>query len=147
MSSPRNSMMTTIRNSAEVLRNSSYFVKRGAINWATFPFEEHSKAIAILIDDMSLLGSTTGVGGSKDGKISLEIAARMPDEKDHPSIDDGLMDDLIEDAETIVKDLIAAKDGDYPIVFHIDKASARVIEWHDAEVKVQGVVVMFNAIF
>lgn len=126
------------------LRNGSYFVKRGAINWTTFPFDTYERAIAIMLDDGQLL-RTQRSHGMKPTRCSMEIFCRLPSDQEVPEIDDGLMDELLDDAESVVRDLLRSKDssGD-PVVFRIDENTARFVEAHDVQVKVQGVVVMFN---
>lgn len=143
--SPRRVMAERWKELAGKARNSSYFVKRGAINWTTFDFETHGGAIALMIDDGSLF-RVQSTRGMKPCRCSMEMFHRLPDPlMESPEIDDGLMDELLDDAEWIINELASSRDssGD-PVVFRIDRKSVTFVEAHDIEVKVQGIVVSFN---
>ena len=138
----RREMVDRWRELAEQIRNGIYFVKRGAINWTTFPFVDRTGGIALMIDDGTLFRNTMGM---KDARCSMEMFRAMPEDEEEPQVDDGLMDELLDDAETILLDLLKSTDsnGD-PILFKIDRDTVRFVEAHDTSIKVQGIVVTFN---
>ena len=132
----------TLVDKAKTLRNDVYFVKRGAINWTTHDFDQDPRAVAVMIDDFQLFGKTNS--GMKTANLSIEMFAKMPQRDGKPEIDDALQDELVDDAEALLRHLQTARDGgDNPVVFKLDLESARVIEAHDIEIQVQGAVVQF----
>ena len=137
-------MMDSMKAKARTVRNGRYFVKRGAIDWTSHDFASKPFALSLQIDDGSLL-RTASVRGMKSARISMEMFAPLPKAQDVPEIDDGLLDELIDDAEAIVLDLVMARDSsDDPIVFRVDETGARFVEAHDISLLVQGIVVTFN---
>jgi hypothetical protein len=135
--SPRRVAAESLKFFASTVRGSSYYVKRGAINWANFDFEAHPRAISILFDEQSLLKEIN------DCRVSLEMFSRLPEVE--TGIDDGLMDELFEDAEYIFRSFVNALDGQgNSVVLSADQPGVRVVEAHDANLGVQGVVVMMN---
>lgn len=141
MGSPRKVLMDTLRILADESRSGAYFVKRGAIDWATFAFASHPRAIALMADHMGLLQ----VDGMRPVSVGIEMAARMPETTDPPEIDDGLMDEMIEDVEEIVYGLQSQKDdrGD-TVAFRVDPRESSIREFHDVSLRVQGIVAQFN---
>lgn len=138
--SARKTVLDTLRASTKKVGNAGYFVKRGAINWTTFDFTAHARAISIQVDNYGFLK----VNGVKEATLTLEMFARMPEQPEGalPEIDDALLDEMIEDAEKIVADLRAAQDKQQDaVVMKIDPASANITEAHDVALRVQGVVV------
>lgn len=142
--SSRRVMLDRWKELAKEMRNGSYFVKRGAINWTTFPFGDEGAGIALMVDDGSLLRTQRNLG-MKPARCSMEIFHRLPDEQESPEIDDGLMDQILDDAEWLIIELMKSRTAaNDPVVFRIDENSVRFVEAHDIEIKVQGVVVTFN---
>lgn len=119
-----------------------YTVRRGALNWAAFPFETHPYAVSIQVDETALF-SPTGIYPSK---ISIEVATAMPDEAPTDSqIDDDAMDTLVTDSRSALISWIGARNasGD-PLVLKVERLSANVVEFHDASLNVQGIVISLN---
>ncbi len=147
MGSPRSDILKRMVALAKPLRGATYLVHRGPINWAGWDFDRHPRAIAIMHDEGSLLGNAAGM---RTGNFAVEIFARNPRKSDSvpPEIDDDLFDQLHDDASWIVRQLEKSQnsEGD-SVVFRIDAAGARVLESHDAELGVQGVVATFTAIY
>jgi hypothetical protein len=126
------------------MRNGIYFVKRGAILWPSFSFTDHKGGIALMLDDGNLL-RTQRNRGMKPARCSMEMFRRMESTPEAPEIDDGLMDELLDDAEWLLKELMKSRtSADDPVVYRIDENSVRFVEAHDTELKVQGIVVTFN---
>lgn len=144
MSTPsiRCQVMAELKRLAGVARNGRYFVKRGAINWAAFDFEKHGPAIAVMMDDTTLLRPDGNEFNRAN--LALEVFAPMPDGSD-PGIDDGLLDELLEDAESIICDVNKATTSDgQPLAFDIVTGSASAKESSDVDQRVQGVVCQFT---
>lgn len=131
-----------VKYASEVSRG-EYFVKRGAVNWATFPFDEKGKAIAVMIDDTTFMAPNKGFDFMN---LSLEVADRMPDGT-QPAIDDNLYEQMRVDIEWILARVIQETNskGDN-VIMRVDR-NARLIEFHDVDRRVQGVVVTLNLTF
>ena len=126
-----------VKTHAKEVRNGRYFVKRGVINWATFPFTNHAFAMSLLCDDTSFMK----VNGVQDMSFSIEAATSIPDSTAQPEIDDGVMDSMIEDVETILNQVRADLDShSNSIALMVDTESARIVEFHDSALRVQGIV-------
>lgn len=132
----RKNVLDTIRAAAEQVGNQRYFVKRGAINWPDFNFEEHGSAIAIIVEDETIYGQMRSM------KISLEVATRMARSDQEPSIDDGEIDNLHSDIVHIINELIRAKDKKQDsVATGVNQKNIRAVEFHDPGMLVQGVMV------
>lgn len=137
---PRQTLLAHLKTLAMRSRSSSYFVKRGPIEWSTFPFEtKGSRAISIIHAHGNFLPSD----GKHLSTIAMEAAARTPSREEDTEIDDGLQDELIEDLEEIVFDLQREKDdrGD-TVAYVVGKGTVR--GFHDVSLRVQGVTAEFN---
>jgi len=137
-------MMDTFLELAKSVRSGAYFAKRGAIIWVAHPWEASGKdrAISIQVDEGSLLPNEMGM---RQTAVTMEIAAPMPHPEEIAAIDSALEDEMITDAVWILEAILRRQDdqGD-PVVFKVDR-DAPFVEWHDAELKVQGLVVYFKA--
>ena len=145
MSSPRKVALDKVKELAKKVRSGGYFVKRGAINWTTWDFSKHPRAISIQLDRVSLFK----VNGMNEGTITLEMFARMSSPKEVlPEIEDEVMDELLEDAEEIFLGLMSAEDkqGD-SVVTKLEQDSTEVVESHDTSLRVQGIVVTVPVAF
>jgi len=137
-------MMETFKTLAKEVRSGAYFAKRGAIVWAEFPWDQCGKdrAISIQVDEGSLLRNDTQM---LPCAVTMEMAAPMPDPAEIAEIDSDLEDEMIEDARWILSTILArTDDGGDPVVFKVDR-DAPFVEFHDASLKVQGLVVYFKA--
>lgn len=135
----------TLKSLACQVRNSSYFVRRGAINWATFPFSRYPRAISIIIDDSSIFGPVKGAFDTAN--ISLEMFTHLADIEEPMDLNDELMEELREDAAWILQTLMSAKDtSDNCVIYKLDRET-RVIEASDSNLKVQGIVVTSSVTF
>jgi len=137
--SPIRVMAEYLREQWATVRNSTYFVKRGPILWAEFPFETRPKAASILIDDYTLFRDINAA------RVSFEVGARMPSGRE-PQVDDGLLEELTDDCRWVLRQLVKATDPvGNQIVLRFEHSSARIREWHDPDMKVQGVICDFLA--
>lgn len=135
MASIRRQLITRVREFWTERSGQRYFVKRGVINWAGFDFKSRPFAIAILIDDMSIRREINGMN------LTFEIATSMPTNQEFPEIDDGLLDDLIDDCESFIDEIRGWTDskGD-TLALRVQFSLARVVEFHDSNKQVQGIV-------
>ena len=138
--------METWKESALAVRNGRYFVKRGAINWTTHDYETHPHNIALMMDDFPLYAQKPI--GAQPGNASMEFCGRFEDENEFKEIEEALLDEYVEDAEKIIDALLNAQyaSGD-PVVFRVNRETARVVEFHDMSIRVQGIVVNFTVHF
>lgn len=137
--SPLRNMAEYLREQWRAVRGGTYFVKRGPILWADFDFEAQPRAVAILIDDHTFLRDIN------DANVAFELGARMPSGRE-PEVDDGLLEELTDDAKWVIRQLVKGTDsvGD-AVVLRLEHQSARIREWHDPDMKVQGVICTFLA--
>lgn len=128
---------------ARKVRNGSYAVHRGAVNWAAWPWKDRPKAWAILVDSTSLFPVEGGIGNA--ASISFEVFVQGDQQKWDYGIDDRLLSDMRADVRDVIQSLIAANNdqGD-PVVFALHEGDVMVTEALDAEQAVQGVVVTFG---
>lgn len=144
MTSPIHSVLIKLKELWEQkTENGRYYVRRGPINFASFQFDRFPRAVAIICDDSSLPLPQEQFP-FQGARISFEIGMSMPDEASG-SIDDEAIDALRDDCTDILLQLLEATDteGDN-IVLRIDLGQARVIEWHDADRNLQGVILSFT---
>lgn len=135
--SARKVVADTLKVLCKRQRGRRYFVKRGVIEWATFDFGAHPRAIGIMFDEIEILRES----GMYDAQVTLEMGVALPSAQEPVEVDDGLLDELIEDAEEILKALQQAANGSTePVIFKLATQTARVREWHDVDLRVQGVV-------
>ena len=142
--STRRVLTTTLKAIWSEQRANAYRkVHRGPINWTSFNFETYPRAVAILLDEVQLFRITQGFIRAT---LSMEIMCRLPDQPEE--IDDGLMDDLYEDVEQVIKKLsVSVDDEGNPVIAFINRETANVIETHDATRGVQGLVVLMEVDF
>jgi len=130
---------------AKQARNGAYFVKRGFINWAEFDFETNKRAISILVDEEGLFPDKRGM---ENARISMEIFTSISKSTEPVMIDDGVMDELIEDARWIVNQLEQAKNKQGEnVALKIDKHASNLVESHDATLGVQGIVAIIRVTY
>jgi len=134
--------METLTTRWSEVRGGSYYVKRGAISWPSFDFERRPRAVAIMADELLFLRAEAPMD------VSFEVAASMPGPTEDPQIDEGLIDELADDTEWVVRKLIEAVDtqGDC-VALRVAEQDARIIEWHDPTIRVQGIVAFFQVTF
>lgn len=137
--SPRHVLLETIKTAAKKVRNGAYFVKRGPIDFIAFPFAKYPRAIAVSVDSQTFLPPN----GLYDAELSLTFAAEIPENPEDPGIDDGLMDQFTDDAEVIAHSLPSSVDiqGDAVALKVVGRS---VEEFHDLDMRVQGVIVHLN---
>lgn len=139
--SRRNLVLTWIVERLRTLRKKKYFVKRGAISWPTFDFDSHPYAAAVMVDDSTLFA----VNGMNTANFSIEFATRMEAPGEEPSIDDDTLDLLFEDVEGVLGEIEGAKDSNGDVLLlEFRRTTVQVVEFHDASLRVQGVVVTFT---
>ena len=131
--------MDSLKAVAKKVRNGVYFVKRGAIVWGEFAFDKHARAISIQMDERDFMKATNRA------ECALEFAAAIPGTDEIPEIDDGLMEEFADDAEAILKACLA--DSDSVGNFILGFAPGKMAEFHDVDIRVQGLIVKFTIDF
>lgn len=134
--SSRARLLRFTKNEWVSIRNGAYTkVIRGAVNWASFPFEKFPRAVSIHVDNSTLVPNTTGMNSAT---ISFEIMSKMP--KDPENIDDSLLDEFYEDALQIVRKICQeGHSSGNPLIFRRDQQNS-AIEARDAGLGVQGLI-------
>ncbi len=146
MSKPQSEMsarelaLDAMRRFAGEVHGGRYFVKRGWIHWGTFPFDAHWRGFSIQVDRAPFVVEP---GAPGEMEITFELAASMP-EGEEPGFDDGVQEEMIEDARWVVERAAADQyNGD--TMFALLRGSRTVAEeFHDASDRVQGVVASFR---
>lgn len=136
--SARKVFLKAMKDAALAVRARRYFVKRGVINWASHDFKTKLFAISLQADDYSFMKQN----GIQDMKFSMEIATSINDIVSPAQLNDDVIEELVDDAEWIFKTVMSQIDtlGDN-VALVVDTESARVIEFHDSSLRVQGIVV------
>lgn len=139
--SPRRILGDHLLVLAKTVRNGRYHARRGAVNWAAFDFDAHPHAIAVVFDEVSLFPDARAMFRID---ATLEIFTRFGGEDAPPSIDDAAMDELHEDARWILEQLFTrpAQDGDRAAL-GMSTINVKAVETHDADLRVQGLIVPF----
>jgi exonuclease III len=140
--SRRRKFIERIRALADDLRSNGreYKVIRGAVNWATWPFDIHPLGMAILVDESSLLRNDF----NNEMALTLEMMEKQRTKLDE--IDEGSMDAMYADAIHLLEPFVTAQERDpddpaVPLVVGVDQKRDSAIEVSDATLQVQGVIV------
>jgi hypothetical protein len=137
VSSRRRKVIEEFQRRLTDLRGGAYHVSRQPINWSEFPFDQHPKAVAIIVDESTFLRR------DNSATISLEFMEKMPDE--YRAVDDASMDLMYEDAVQVFESVADCDNRDpddsgLPLVYKLDRQSESAIEVSDTSLKVQGLV-------
>lgn len=137
--SARSDIFRTIKETVKELRGGKYFVIRGALDWANFPFNRWDYACAILMDE------TTIRKECNEMTLTLEMGTAMdppPEENQLPEINDDKLDHLIEDASSVVLELVQKinNSGDNEAL-GVKENKINAVEFYDATKRVQGIIV------
>ena len=134
--------MSKLADCFRAISSRRYFVKRGAILWASFPFTEHPFAVSIQVDEVKFLFPT----GMIPAAISIEVATRIEETQESiPELDDDTIQALIDDTREALSAWLNARDtGGNPFVLKLKTKEASAIEFHDPSILVQGIVVTLN---
>lgn len=140
--SPRRVVGETLLELAKSVRNRMYHARRGAVNWASFDFAAHPRGIAIVFDECGLFPSRQSMF---ELKCTLEMFVKFDGEDSLDSLDDALMDEIHEDARWIIEQLVAqlSSEGD-AVAIGVPTVGITAIETHDADLRVQGLIVPFT---
>lgn len=148
--SSRRVLLSALAEEAQKIRGGAYLVKRGGINWATFDFDSHARAISITQPEGSVYPSQEN-SNQREGLFTFEAAVKMRNPERRAggaSIEDDLLDELLSDIVEIVRKVSARRDkDDNPIIFRAPQAGASFFEFHDADDGVEGVAATFRILY
>lgn len=143
MTSRRKLMVDTLRDLLKAEHNGRYFVHRGPIAWSSFDFKAHPFAVGISLDSGTLRRADTRLIGNRS-RVSLEMFTSMSADG-KLQLDDGILDEFIADAESVLDKLEVSQDAnEYSVAIGVDRENASFQESSDSTLKVQGVVVSFS---
>lgn len=137
-------VMQTLVDICKRMRGGRYYVKRGSVNWASFPFTDYPFAVCVLADEVTAFMTP----GQSRGTLTLEMMVQVPHEVNQS--DDAVLDDLFEDAFVAFAQLSEAREPDdesFPVITMLDQGSARAMEVSDTSMRVQGLVVSVTVQF
>lgn len=138
--SSRGAALTKLASILREQRNARYYVKRGVIAWASHDFNSKPWAASIQVDEFAPWGKNS----LTDISLTLEMATTIKDVND-VEIDDVAIDTMTEDGLAALEALDRARDSDgCPYITKLERLGARVIEFHDASLRVQGVILSVN---
>ena len=139
---PLNVMIDVVKDKAEKIRDARYFVKRGQLLLPNHNFDAHPYTWSILVDSGDLFNR--GIG-TQAIAISFEIGTSINPDVDNPGLDDGILQEFIQDGRQVLLELEQERNkvGD-PVVFRIYRENSRFIQFHDGETRIQGIVVTTN---
>ena len=129
-------------------RAGAYYVRRGPINWAEFPWGRHAQGIAIITPEFTIMQPIR-----QEMTIQMEVAQSMPDEKvdEDESVGGGFNDNEIEglvfDTEQILRQFMESKDTlvtTDDLLLNLDILNVEVQEMSSADFSIQGIVVTFT---
>lgn len=138
MSKPSNRRLALqkLKEIAKKARNGRYLVKRGAMAWMEFPFAKYKYALSIQVDSRDWLAEQISAD------CALEFAAAIPGSEDLPEIDDELMDEFGDDADAIILEWLRWADDLGNVVAGF--SAGKVTEFHDTDIRVQGLTAKFT---
>ena len=133
---PRVQMLETLRVAIQAARGGRYHVKRGYVDWTAHDYRVHPFPVSIMVDV-----ETQGTIGDTEALLSVVAACSIP-EPAPVEIDDERVQDLIDDVRAafaaLEQSTVAGADG--PVVFRLDWKGARLTEWHDVDLRLQGIL-------
>lgn len=116
-----------------------YHVNRGPVNWATFDFDSHEFAIAI----MQERGDFGELFGQMDnGSFAWEIFGKVS----QAQIDDNHIDHLIADAKGVIREMWS-RVNDLGDAIMLKTGSFTWNEISDVNMLVQGVIIQFDVTY
>jgi len=124
-----------------------YYVRRGAINWSQFNFDQNQYAVSINCDESSFLRP-----GPQTMIISVEMMGKLPTETElvAGNIDDTGIDIFHEDVALAVGQLMESKQegqggdpGEDSVVLRIDQIHDKIVEMADLNRGIQGIIAFF----
>lgn len=136
--SARRAMVEELVNLWRRVRGAGYYVKRGPVYWANHDFAKRPRAVSILLNAGSFLRERNEVN------VSFEIASRWELDPADPQMDEGLQDDMLDDAKWVLQELAGATDENGDSVVLQARKDDKFQEFSDPDVRVQGVVVFVD---
>lgn len=139
----RKPMMVAFSDQAKAVANQQYLVKRGVLDYSTLDWQTHPRTWAIQLDEGSLYRHSP-IGGYT-GWMTFEVFAKLEDQSADPMFDEDLSEELLNDILTVIERTLkdVNTQGD-PIVFSIPRGSAKFLESHDTQLRVQGIIATFE---
>lgn len=129
--------MVALKDAFLEQRAGRYHVIRGAVTWSNWDFVARPHAVSINIDVCGLVNQS----GMREMTLGIEVVARMSETATQEGIDDWTLDDIKCDIERALDRWKVSRNSDgSQNVFRINKESAILKEFHDANKGVQGIV-------
>lgn len=122
-------------------RSARYFVKRGYLEWTAHDYVAHPYPVAVMVD-----AERPGSIGDTVAALSLVAATKIP-QHGVVELDDEVLQDLLDDLRGALQQLEHAEPtltADGPVVFRLDWEGASSHEWHDTDLRLQGVVLLIQ---
>lgn len=110
--SARRNVISAFKDAAAVVHNGRYRVKRGFVNYATFPYDKHPYALAVRIAQEAFIATAQQAESTATHamEMELEFTKLLADQSEDPSVDEDFLDECYEDAQEIVRQVMKRKD-------------------------------------
>lgn len=142
--SARRAVMAQLVQSWARVRGGAYDSHRGVVNFTTYEWGERDRAVSVFMDDETF-GRV-----QNEGTVAFHVFARLRDRTpgDGGNIDDSVIDEIKDDAVTVIQELIDARDtkGDSLIYLFLEN-TATMQEAYDLKAGVEGVLILFDIRF
>lgn len=137
--SARSDALNKLKEIFKTLHNSRYYVKRGVVAWAGFDFQKYAHAVSIQVDEIAPWMPMPTMS------LSIEMATLIPEMSTDPEIDDTTNEDMIDDCIEALNawERLKMQNGD-PYIIKMERLGVRAIEFHDATLRVQGIILTVN---
>ena len=142
MSTTRSTLLGKLVELCGAARSRAYYVRRGFVDWSSFPWARHARVISIVVPDETLLADANGCNKAT---VVMQFVCVLQDEDIQSRVNDTLMDELRADVDEVLRALEAhytvLDDGGLsPTLFFINRKDATATEFHDPDSHVQGVL-------
>lgn len=148
--SVRTRMLDRLVNICKAERGGAYYVRRGPINWAEFPWHRHSQAISILTPEFTILQPVR-----QQMNVTMDLVQKMPMEsmimdsetEETHGFDDNEIEGLVFDGEQILRQFMESTDPLFPsdtLVLNLDLLNVDVTEMTNTDFSIQGIMISFT---
>ena len=110
--SARRNLIAAFKDAAKTVRNGRYRVKRGFVNYVTFPYDKNPFVLAIQIPQEPFKATVVQdeASGTTSAEMALEFSCLLPEGDTDPEINEDVLDEFVEDAREIVRQVLKRKD-------------------------------------
>lgn len=134
--SKRSQVIAALSDQFRRLRNGSYHIHRGPVNWGAWDWEKHPRAVAVMEDVSPLLLT-------QDRPISAQLALELALRTEDGQFSDETQDAMTQDVREALIGLLRVTTSGGNLVHSITEIEVTAMT--DATIQVQGIIVTFTA--